>query len=113
MAEEQNIQFTFVANEDDLPVNERLFLEWNDQAIVILNMAGKLYAIGDVCSHDNGPLGDGELDGFELICPRHGARFDIRSGKATRSPAFRDIPAYVVKVEDGKILLGIKDQPPV
>jgi 3-phenylpropionate/trans-cinnamate dioxygenase ferredoxin subunit len=112
MAEEQNNQFTFVANEEDLPVNERLFLEWNDQPIVILNMAGKLYAIGDVCTHDNGPLGDGELDGFEIICPRHGARFDIRSGKATHSPAFRDTPSYLVKVEDGKIFLGIKDQPP-
>ncbi len=108
MSDEDDIQYTVVAGEDELPINERLFLEWNGQPIVILNLAGSLYAVGDVCSHDNGPLGDGELDGFELICPRHGARFDIRSGKATRLPAFREIPSYAVKLEDGKIYLGIK-----
>jgi 3-phenylpropionate/trans-cinnamate dioxygenase ferredoxin component len=108
MPTEEEIEYTEVAREDELPVNERLFLELNDQPIVILNLAGTLYAVGDVCTHDNGPLGDGEIDGFELICPRHGARFDIRSGKATRSPAFQDIPAYSVKIENGKIFLGIK-----
>jgi 3-phenylpropionate/trans-cinnamate dioxygenase ferredoxin component len=106
MPEQTDIQYFEVANEDELPVNERIFLEMDSQPLVIINLAGKLYAIGDVCSHDNGPLGDGEIVGFEIVCPRHGARFDIRSGKAARSPAFRDIPSYSVKVENGKIYLG-------
>jgi 3-phenylpropionate/trans-cinnamate dioxygenase ferredoxin component len=109
MSDENQIQYVEIAGEDELPVNERIFLEWNEQPIVILNLAGTLYAIGDVCSHDNGPVGEGEVVGFEIICPRHGARFDIRSGKATRSPAFTDIPSYAVKVENGKIFLGIKN----
>jgi 3-phenylpropionate/trans-cinnamate dioxygenase ferredoxin component len=109
MSIEEQIEFVEVAREEEIPVNERIFLEMNGQPVVILNLAGKLYAVGDVCTHDNGPLGDGELDGFELICPRHGARFDVRSGKATRSPAFRDIPSYSVKIENGKIFLGIKN----
>jgi 3-phenylpropionate/trans-cinnamate dioxygenase ferredoxin subunit len=57
-------------------------------------------------------VGDGELDGFEVICPRHGARFDIRTGKATKAPAFSDIPSYPVKIDDGTIYIGIKKQPP-
>jgi 3-phenylpropionate/trans-cinnamate dioxygenase ferredoxin subunit len=113
MTEESDVEFVEIAPADELPINERIFIEIAGQPIVIINLAGQLYAIGDVCSHDNGPLGDGELIGFEVVCPRHGARFDIRSGKATRSPAFIDIPAYPIKVEQGNIYLGIKKQPPV
>lgn len=108
MADNQDIEYSFVANAEDLPENSRLFIDWNDEPVVILNLAGMLYAVGDVCSHDNGPLGDGELEGFELVCPRHGAHFDIRDGKAKRGPAFRDIPVYAVKLEDEKIYIGKK-----
>jgi 3-phenylpropionate/trans-cinnamate dioxygenase ferredoxin subunit len=108
MADSQEIEFSFVANEEDLPENSRLFIDWNNEPVVILNLAGSVYAVGDVCSHDNGPLGDGEVEGFDLVCPRHGAHFDIRDGKATRGPAFRDIPSYAIKVEDGKIFIGKK-----
>lgn len=104
----EDIEFIEIAEEDELPVNERLFFEISGQPFVIFNLAGNLYAIGDVCTHDNGPLGEGEVVGFDISCPRHGGRFDIRTGKATRSPAFRDIPAYPVKIENGKIFLGIK-----
>jgi 3-phenylpropionate/trans-cinnamate dioxygenase ferredoxin subunit len=108
MPENIETRFIEVATEEEIPLNERLFLEIDNYPVVIINLAGKLFAIGDVCSHDNGPVGDGELDGFEIICPRHGARFDIRTGKATRAPAFTDIPSYSVKIENGKIYLGIK-----
>ena len=57
-------------------------IEIDELPIAVFNVDGKFYAIGDVCTHDDGPLGDGELDGYQIICPRHGARFDIRSGKA-------------------------------
>ncbi len=102
-------QLTFleIASETDLPNGERLFVEIEGIPIVIFNIAGQLFAIGDVCSHDNGPLGDGMLDGHQVVCPRHGAEFDIRSGKAVTLPAVVDIPAYPVRVVDGKIEIGI------
>ncbi len=60
--------------------------------IVVFNIAGQFFAIGDVCTHDDGPLGDGELEGYEIVCPRHGAHFDVRTGKAIRLPAVRPTP---------------------
>jgi 3-phenylpropionate/trans-cinnamate dioxygenase ferredoxin component len=66
-----------------------------------------LFALGDVCSHDNGPVGDGEIEDEQIICPRHGARFDIRTGKVKSLPALLDIPSYPVRVELGMIQIGI------
>jgi len=100
-------EFVGVAQASDLPNGERLFLEIDDQPIVIFNIAGTYYAIADLCSHDDGPLGDGELDGLEVICPRHGARFDLRTGKVLSLPAIVDIPAYPVRVVDGEIQIGL------
>lgn len=100
-------EFIEVAVSDEIPNGERLFLEIDQEQIVIFRIGGSLFAISDVCSHDDGPLGDGELDNHEIICPRHGARFDVRSGKALTLPAYVDIPAYPVREEDGKIFLGI------
>ena len=83
--------FYAVATLSDLPEGERLFLEIGEISIVVLNIAGKIFAIGDICTHDNGPLGDGEIDGCEIICPRHGA-FRHPHRRATRLPAVTGIP---------------------
>lgn len=91
----------------DLPNGERLFIEIDGKPIVVFNIAGQYFAIGDVCTHDEGPLGDGELEGHHIVCPRHGAEFDVRNGKAMLMPAVVDIPAYPVKVVDENILVGI------
>jgi 3-phenylpropionate/trans-cinnamate dioxygenase ferredoxin subunit len=100
-------QFFAVASVDDLKPGERLFIEIGDKPVVLLNVAGTLYALGDVCTHDGGPLGDGEIEGFDIICPRHGARFDIRSGEVLSLPAVVDAPAYPVRIIDGQIEIGI------
>ncbi len=100
--------FIEIAAVDELPNGDRIFLDIGDQPVVVFNIAGTYFAIGDVCTHDHGPLGDGELDGFEVICPRHGARFDVRSGKATRLPAVAPTPTYPVRVTDGKIEIGLR-----
>lgn len=103
----EECEFIEVAAVEELASGERLFIEIDDQSIVVFNIAGQFFAIGDICSHDGGPLGDGDLDGFEVICPRHGARFDVRSGKVTALPAVEDIPAYPLRLVDGRIEIGI------
>ena len=105
--EESDCEFVAVAPVSEMGNGERLFLEIDEIQIVMFNIAGEFFAIGDVCSHDDGPLGDGDLDGYEIICPRHGASFDVRSGKVLSLPAIVDIPAYPVRVVDGQIEVGI------
>ena len=105
--DEMKLEFVEIAPASELPNGERLFLEIEGKAIVIFNIAGQLFAIGDVCTHDDGPLGDGDLEGFNIVCPRHGAEFDVRTGKVVQMPAVVDIPAYPVKVMDGMIQVGI------
>ena len=106
MLEESKLEF-YEIGVADLPNGERLFVETDGKQIVVFNIAGQYFAIGDVCTHDDGPLGDGLLEDFNIVCPRHGAEFDVRNGKAMMMPAVVDIPAYPVKIVDGKILLGL------
>lgn len=86
---------------------ERLFLEIDNTPIVVFNIGGMLFAIGDICSHDDGPLGDGDIEGFEITCPRHGASFDIRTGKVISLPAIVDIPVYPIRILEGRIQIGL------
>ena len=79
---------------------------WKGNRIVIFNIADQFFAIGDICTHDDGPLGDGDLEGYNIVCPRHGGEFDVRTGKAVQLPVVVDIPAYPVKVVDGMISGG-------
>ena len=99
-------EFYEVADIADLQNGERLFVEIDDYFVVILNIANNYFAIEDLCSHDNGPLGDGEVDEYKISCPRHGARFDVRSGKALSFPAVEDISAFPLRIQDGKIHVG-------
>ena len=73
--------------------------------IALICKDGQFSAISGVCNHAGGPLGEGKLDGCELICPRHGARFDVRTGAATRMPAIEPAPTYEVRVQDGDVLV--------
>ena len=79
-----------------------------DRFVVVFHVAGRFYALDDECTHDGGPLGDGTLRGFEIVCPRHGAKFDIRDGRVLSMPAVRDTPAHEVKVEDGEVFVRLK-----
>ncbi len=94
----------------DLANGERRIVEIDGNAIAVFNIAGTLYAIADVCSHDDGPVAEGDLRDYEIECPRHGAHFDVRTGKVLSFPAIVDIPSYPVKVEDGEILVGLPPQ---
>jgi len=99
-------EFVPVASVDEIVEGDRLYIEVDELAIVLFNVAGRLFAVADLCSHDDGPLGDGELDGDKIICPRHGGRFDISSGKALSLPAIVDIPAYPTRVVDNRVEVG-------
>lgn len=105
--DDEKMEYIKVSPASELKNGDRLFVEVGDRSLVVFNIAGDFFAIGDVCSHDDGPVGDGEIMGFNIICPRHGAEFDIRTGKAMQMPAVIDIPAYPVRVVDGQIQVGI------
>jgi 3-phenylpropionate/trans-cinnamate dioxygenase ferredoxin subunit len=101
------VEFIEIAPASDLPNGERLFIEVEGRSIVIFGIADQFFAIADICTHDDGPLGDGDVEGFNIVCPRHGGEFDVRTGQAVQMPAVVDIPAYPVKVVDGIIHIGI------
>lgn len=105
--DESKVEFVLIAPASELPNGGRLFVDLGDKPMVIFNIAGQFFAIGDVCTHDDGPLGDGELEGHNIVCPRHGAEFDVRTGQAVQMPAVVDIPAYPVQVRDGNIFVGV------
>jgi 3-phenylpropionate/trans-cinnamate dioxygenase ferredoxin subunit len=103
----EECEFVAIGPDADLPDGKRIFVDIDDLPIVVFRVGGELFAIADVCSHDDGPLGDGDLEGNEIICPRHGARFDIRTGKALSLPAVVSIPAYPVRVVNQQIEVGM------
>lgn len=109
MAEEviSDTKYFKIAKVADVPDGERLFFELESKPIVLFALKGEYLAIADQCSHDEGPVGEGELDGEEIICPRHGARFDLRTGKVLSFPAVKDITVYPVRVKDEYLEVGI------
>lgn len=97
-----------VARVDEIAPGERIFVEVGSGLyLVIFNVEGQFYAIEDRCTHDDGPLGDGDLDGYAVECPRHGARFDIRDGKVLSMPAIRPVPSFPLTVEGDRIYAEI------
>ena len=71
----------------------------------VYRVAGQVYAIEDRCSHDDGPLCEGDREGFEVICPRHAARFDLRTGTVLSPPATEDVEVFPVEIRDGQIVV--------
>jgi 3-phenylpropionate/trans-cinnamate dioxygenase ferredoxin subunit len=88
---------------EELPPGEMKIVRDGQLVIGVYNVDGQLYAIEDRCSHDDGPLCEGDFEPAEavVICPRHGSRFDIRSGRALSLPAYLPVDTFEVKVEDG------------
>jgi 3-phenylpropionate/trans-cinnamate dioxygenase ferredoxin subunit len=103
----EKVEFIPVAKVDEVGNGERLLLEIDGMPVAVFNVAGEYFAIADTCSHDDGPVAEGDLNEYRVECPRHGAMFDIRTGKALTLPAVVDIPAYPVRIEGDEILIGI------
>ena len=104
-----NVEYQPVANQKDLREGGLLRVELFGKPLVLSLVNGKVYALDAVCSHEGGPLDEGTLDGYEVECPWHGSKFDVRTGEVTNPPA--EIPqlSYEVKVENDKIL--VKEKP--
>jgi nitrite reductase/ring-hydroxylating ferredoxin subunit len=82
-------------------------VEVGEEDVALCNVDGRFYAIANVCTHDDGPLGEGYLLGDEIECPRHGARFNVKSGEVRTLPAIIPIPTFEVKVEGKDILVDV------
>ncbi len=102
-----DLQYVTVARVHELPNGQRLLLDVGDRSIAVFNIAGSFFAIDDVCSHDDGPVAEGEVIGDRIECPRHGGQFDLTTGKAVQLPAVADIGAYPVRVVGDEIQVGI------
>lgn len=98
--------FVTVATVDEIPPGERIVVELGQHWVAVFNVDGQYYAIEDVCTHDDGPLAEGDLDDHVIACPRHGATFDIRTGRVLSAPAMVDVPSYQVRVQDGEIQIA-------
>ena len=95
----------------ELPPGEVSIVRVGDLAIGVFNAGGDLYAIEDRCSHDDGPLAEGDFDPERcvVVCPRHGSEFDVRTGRPRTLPAYLPVSTYRVWVEDGRIKLDVPD----
>ena len=100
-------EFVRVANVTEIPLGGRKLVDIDGRAIAIFNIDGQLCAIDDVCTHDGGPLADGQLHGREIECPRHGARFDVCTGAALCMPAFEPVATHEVKVVGDDVLVRV------
>jgi 3-phenylpropionate/trans-cinnamate dioxygenase ferredoxin subunit len=101
------MQWTKAAAINELHHGQTKTLFIDDMKILLINLNGSYYAIQDLCTHDGGDLSGGEIDGDEIVCPRHGARFCIKTGAVLTPPAYEDIEAFAVKVEDNAIWVGV------
>lgn len=99
--------FVPVAKIADVPDPGKLLVELDDALVALFHVNGEFFALDDVCTHDGGPLADGKLEDHTIACPRHGAKFDIRTGAALTMPATRPTRSYPVKIEGDDVLISI------
>jgi len=92
-----------VIDENALADGENIVIDVDGTDIAVFKIEGGFYAIEDVCSHDGAEIASGELDGYEIICPRHGARFCVKTGAVKSPPAYENIEVFPVRIENGKV----------
>ncbi|MEJ5250709.1 MAG: non-heme iron oxygenase ferredoxin subunit [Chthonomonadetes bacterium] len=99
-----------VADSGDVPVGKAVVVHAGGRRLALCRpIEDEWYAIDDMCTHDGGPLGEGELSGYEIECPRHGALFDVRTGEALTLPATRPVNAYKVYVEGNEVFVELPE----
>ena len=103
-------QFVKVGHVRDLPDPGKKVLEVEERLVVLFHVDGQYHCLEDLCTHDGGPLGEGCLVGHTIACPRHGAKFDIRSGDALTMPATEATLRHDVKVDGDEVFVRIKEE---
>jgi len=101
--------FIRVIDVGEVPDPGKTLVEVDGEMIALFHVEGRWHALDDVCTHDGGPLADGELRDHKIACPRHGAKFDIRTGAALTMPAVRPTRAHDTKVEAGGVWVRLRD----
>ena len=99
--------FTKVATVQDVPAGTARQVMVNGRAVALVNVNGSFYALDDTCPHRGAPLSDGDLEGQELCCPWHGARFDVTTGSALCPPARSGVTAYKVQVVGDEVQVDV------
>ena len=104
-------EFISVATTSEVPDPGSALVEVDDRLVVLIHAAGHWYALDDVCTHDGGPLSDGPVDPDRgtIACPRHGAKFDVKTGAAVTMPATKPTVAHEVKIENDSVLVKLND----
>ena len=102
-----------VGKTDELPEGETLRVEANGYVLTIVKLSGEFHAFQEFCTHRYGPLSEGKFCGFEVECPWHRSRFDVRTGKVTEGPAKVDLKTFLVKVEGGDIVVSVPRAKPM
>jgi 3-phenylpropionate/trans-cinnamate dioxygenase ferredoxin subunit len=92
-----------VARQDEFPPGDWRSLDVDGARVAVFNLAGEYHAIEDTCTHDGGALTGGVLDGEQIVCPRHGARFSIRTGAVLAPPAYEPVATFPVRIENGMV----------
>ena len=98
-----------VVTRSEVPPGGKKLIEIDGRSIALFNVDGAFYAIDDVCTHDGGPLAEGKLTGCQIECPRHGARFDVRTGKPLCMPAIEPVATHQVLFQGDDILVLLED----
>lgn len=99
-------QYQLVCPENEIAEGTIVKVNVDGKSILLARYQGMIYALDDVCTHDEGQLADGDLVDGQIQCPRHGARFDLKTGAATRMPAIVGIGIYKVRVENGEVYVA-------
>jgi 3-phenylpropionate/trans-cinnamate dioxygenase ferredoxin subunit len=107
MADVTQQSFVAIAQADEVAPGQVKVVTHDGRRYAVCNVDGEFHVVDDTCSHDDGPLGEGQLDGCAVICPRHGARFDVRSGAVLSMPAAFPIRAYETRVEEGRVQIRL------
>ena len=102
-------EFSKVATLSEVSPGEKIRIDYQGEDVILINVGGDIFAISDICTHDGEPLIDGDIDCFEIECPRHGARFNIKTGEET-PPAFEPVPIYDVRIEGTAILIAPRNE---
>ncbi|MGF1759387.1 non-heme iron oxygenase ferredoxin subunit [Photobacterium sagamiensis] len=93
---------------NELPAGESTIVELGNTELLLVNADGHFYAVENVCSHDGEALAGGEIDGEEIICPRHGARFCLKTGQVLCAPAYEDIKTYPVRITGNRVQVSVE-----